>query len=94
MKITVCNFGRFLKSDGTCTDCFSGSNAATCLNELENKALSCNPNYIFIPSLFPDQDVTDKTGKCVACNSANTPIAYCNMTTPYVSSSNACNTGY
>jgi len=37
---------------------------------------------------------TDKTGKCVACNNAGTSIANCGMSTPYVSSTNGCNTGY
>jgi len=53
MKIAICNANYFLKSDGTCAGCFSGSNAATCLNELENKALTCNTNFLFVPSLSP-----------------------------------------
>jgi len=90
-KNTDCISGRYLKTDNTCADC--NSNIATCIDGTATKALSCNNNYLFVPSTTS----TDKSGICVACNGAG-PLAInakvCAMNSPYVSSTNACLSNY
>lgn len=62
--MTDCNAGKYLTTINTCAVC--ASNIATCIDSTAAKALSCNVNFLFVPSTT----ASDKSGICVACNGA------------------------